>query len=123
VVLVTSPQVSKVDPALVAVNQALRGYQGAWDDLVDSWLVVRIGNPDWVYKWRLQVGGVVAMAESMRQARVVQGCSFMDKHEISFGMVWFVVQFDFHVVDMHVTFEGRHAVKSCAMVCPFILPG
>jgi D-glycerate 3-kinase len=53
--LITCPQVSKVDPALVAVNQALKGYQSAWDDLVDSWLVVRIGNPDWVYKWRLQV--------------------------------------------------------------------
>lgn len=38
-------QVSQVDPALVAVNQALRAYKAAWDDLVDSWLVIRIGDP------------------------------------------------------------------------------
>lgn len=43
-----------VDPALVQVNQFLRAYKAAWDDLVDSWLVVRIGDPQWVYQWRLQ---------------------------------------------------------------------
>ncbi|KXZ53368.1 hypothetical protein GPECTOR_7g1264 [Gonium pectorale] len=43
-----------VDPALAAVNAALRSYRAAWDDLVDSWLVVRIGDPQWVYQWRLQ---------------------------------------------------------------------
>ncbi|KAG1670117.1 hypothetical protein FOA52_013693 [Chlamydomonas sp. UWO 241] len=43
-----------VDPDLVKVNACLRQYAGTWDALVDSWLVVRIGDPQWVYKWRLQ---------------------------------------------------------------------
>ena len=34
-----------VDKDLVAVNRLLRQYQGAWDSLVDSWLVIRIGDP------------------------------------------------------------------------------
>lgn len=67
-VVVYQWQVSKVDPSLVAVNQALKGYQGAWDDLVDCWLVVRIGNPDWVYKWRLQVCGTSMAQQSLCNA-------------------------------------------------------
>ncbi|PNH03549.1 D-glycerate 3-kinase, chloroplastic [Tetrabaena socialis] len=43
-----------VEPALVTVNEILTSYRQAWDDLVDSWLVVRIGDPQWVFKWRLQ---------------------------------------------------------------------
>lgn len=34
-----------VDPNLVAVNLFLKDYRAAWDSLVDSWLVVRIGDP------------------------------------------------------------------------------
>ena len=36
------------------VNQHLHAYKDAWDSLVDSWLVIRIGDPQWVYQWRLQ---------------------------------------------------------------------
>ncbi|EFJ45240.1 hypothetical protein VOLCADRAFT_94435 [Volvox carteri f. nagariensis] len=43
-----------VEPALAAVNEQLRSYRTTWDELVDSWLVIRIGDPQWVYKWRLQ---------------------------------------------------------------------
>lgn len=43
-----------VEPALVKVNELLASYRAAWDELVDSWLVIRIGDPQWVYKWRLQ---------------------------------------------------------------------
>ncbi|GLC45781.1 hypothetical protein PLESTB_001156700 [Pleodorina starrii] len=43
-----------VEPALAAVNEHLTSYRAAWDELVDSWLVIRIGDPQWVYQWRLQ---------------------------------------------------------------------
>lgn len=45
---------AQVDPALAAVNQQLTAYQAAWDELVDSWLVIRIKSPQVVFKWRLQ---------------------------------------------------------------------
>ena len=44
----------QVDPDLVAINEKLREYKEAWDAYVDAWLVVRVGSPDWVYRWRLQ---------------------------------------------------------------------
>lgn len=30
-------------------------YREAWDSYVDSWLVVRVAQPDYAYRWRLQV--------------------------------------------------------------------
>eukprot|EP00955_Chlamydomonas_euryale_P070709 360838-Chlamydomonas_euryale.AAC.2 len=36
------------------VNELLAEYAGMWDALVDAWLVVRIGDPQWVFQWRLQ---------------------------------------------------------------------
>lgn len=60
--LIRPMQAAAVDPALGAVNAALRAYEAAWDSHVDSWLVVRIGDPTWVFKWRLQVGRVVYFA-------------------------------------------------------------
>jgi D-glycerate 3-kinase len=39
---------------LVPVDAALRGYKQSWDSFVDSWLVVRVGDPRWVFAWRLQ---------------------------------------------------------------------
>ncbi|MEW5306033.1 MAG: hypothetical protein WDW38_009971 [Sanguina aurantia] len=47
-------EVAAVDPALVPVNRQLAGYKEAWDQWVDNWLVVRIEDPQWVFKWRLQ---------------------------------------------------------------------
>jgi pantothenate kinase-related protein Tda10 len=47
-------QAEAVAPGLGAVNAALRAYEAAWDRQVDSWLVVRIDDPSWVYAWRLQ---------------------------------------------------------------------
>eukprot|EP00873_Tetraselmis_striata_P028065 jgi/Tetstr1/448329/TSEL_035613.t1 len=46
--------VAAVDANLLPVNAALRGYQEAWDSWVDSWLVIRVDDPQYVYKWRLQ---------------------------------------------------------------------
>jgi D-glycerate 3-kinase len=45
-----------VDPHLLPVNAFLRGYRDAWDSHVDAWLVVRVAQPDYAYRWRLQVG-------------------------------------------------------------------
>ncbi|KAG2438369.1 hypothetical protein HYH02_010824 [Chlamydomonas schloesseri] len=50
----SAAQLAAIDPALPVVNEQLRGYRAAWDELVDSWLVIRIGDPQWVFKWRLQ---------------------------------------------------------------------
>lgn len=44
----------KVDPALVPVNAFLQDYKEAWDSTVDAWLVVRVADPQFAYKWRLQ---------------------------------------------------------------------
>ena len=35
----------KVDPSLVDVNSFLKSYKAVWDELVDSWLVIQIGDP------------------------------------------------------------------------------
>mmetsp|Transcript_14462 Transcript_14462/g.45974 ORF Transcript_14462/g.45974 Transcript_14462/m.45974 type:complete len:388 (-) Transcript_14462:69-1232(-) len=42
-----------VDTDLVPVNSYLANYS-AWDAQVDSWLVVRVDDPQWVFNWRLQ---------------------------------------------------------------------
>lgn len=44
-----------VDPNLRPVNAFLRSYREAWDSHVDAWLVVRVAQPDYAYRWRLQV--------------------------------------------------------------------
>lgn len=44
----------QVDADLVSINEKLREYEAAWDAYVDSWLVVKVGAPEWVYRWRLQ---------------------------------------------------------------------
>lgn len=43
-----------VDPNLVPVNAFLRSYEAAWDSHVDAWLVVRVKQPEYAYRWRLQ---------------------------------------------------------------------
>ncbi|KAI3438644.1 hypothetical protein D9Q98_001066 [Chlorella vulgaris] len=47
-------EAAAVDPALLPVNTFLRGYEAAWDSFVDAWLVVRVAQPDYAYRWRLQ---------------------------------------------------------------------
>jgi D-glycerate 3-kinase len=43
-----------VHPSLPAVNEALRSYAAAIESRVDAWVVVRVGEPRWVFSWRLQ---------------------------------------------------------------------
>eukprot|EP00897_Mesotaenium_endlicherianum_P010735 jgi/Mesen1/9690/ME000680S09093 len=42
-----------ITPQLEQVNANLAAYK-AWDDAVDSWIIVQVATPEWVYKWRLQ---------------------------------------------------------------------
>ena len=46
--------VTAVDPHLTPVNAFLKEYQRAWDSFVDTWLVVRVSDPQYAYQWRLQ---------------------------------------------------------------------
>eukprot|EP00210_Caulerpa_lentillifera_P008624 g8227.t1 len=46
--------VKSVDVNLVPINEALRRYESAWDSHVDYWLVIKVQDPSWVGKWRLQ---------------------------------------------------------------------
>ncbi len=43
-----------VHPSLPAVNAALRTYPAAIESRVDAWVSVRVGDPTWVFSWRLQ---------------------------------------------------------------------
>lgn len=42
-----------VSPDLAEVNARLPAY-AEWHDEVDAWAVIKVGDPSWVYKWRLQ---------------------------------------------------------------------
>ena len=44
----------QVSTDLVSINEKLRDYEAAWDAHVDAWLVVKVGTPEWVHRWRLQ---------------------------------------------------------------------
>ncbi len=63
----------------MAVNQELRAYKAAWDDLVDSWLVIRIQDPQvrgtLGSSSTLGSGGHRAAAHRRRAARVPGPCS------------------------------------------------
>lgn len=43
-----------VDPQLQVVNERLAAYHSAWDRYIDSWIIIQVSNPGWVYKWRQQ---------------------------------------------------------------------
>jgi len=46
--------IQSVDENLLLVNEALKAYKDAWDQWADCWLVIRVEDPQYVYKWRLQ---------------------------------------------------------------------
>lgn len=43
-----------VSPCLSEVDRRLCSYQASWDAFVHAWLVVEVGDPAWVFKWRLE---------------------------------------------------------------------
>lgn len=47
--------VKAVDPQLEIVNKNLEAYYNAWDKYIDAWVVIKIKDPSYVYRWRLQV--------------------------------------------------------------------
>lgn len=47
-------EVVKVSPHLAPINKALKSLEGEWDSFVDSWLVVKLNTPEYVFKWRLE---------------------------------------------------------------------
>jgi hypothetical protein len=46
--------VAAVDPQLVAVNKNLVAYHDAWHKMIDSWVIIQVSDPVWVYTWRQQ---------------------------------------------------------------------
>ncbi|XP_077211925.1 D-glycerate 3-kinase, chloroplastic-like [Tasmannia lanceolata] len=46
--------VKEVDPQLEVVNRHLKAYYDAWDKFIQSWLVIKIKEPNCVFQWRLQ---------------------------------------------------------------------
>ena len=63
-----------VDPALPEVDRRLCSYQAAWDAFAHAWLVVEVGDPTWVFNWRLE-------AEQKMKAAGGDGMSDMEVHE------------------------------------------
>jgi len=51
---VDDESVMSVDSHLLPINEALKGYKSAWDAFVDAWLVIKVADPAWVGKWRLE---------------------------------------------------------------------
>jgi len=43
-------EAAAVDPSLTPVNEKLREYESAWDMHADVWIVVRVPDPNCVYK-------------------------------------------------------------------------
>ncbi|XP_048603436.1 D-glycerate 3-kinase, chloroplastic isoform X2 [Brassica napus] len=46
--------VKAVDPQLETVNKNLEAYYEAWDKYINAWVVIKIKDPSYVYRWRLQ---------------------------------------------------------------------
>eukprot|EP00252_Welwitschia_mirabilis_P004367 TRINITY_DN1470_c0_g1_i1.p1 TRINITY_DN1470_c0_g1~~TRINITY_DN1470_c0_g1_i1.p1 ORF type:complete len:448 (+),score=64.56 TRINITY_DN1470_c0_g1_i1:244-1587(+) len=46
--------VKAIDPQLEVVNRNLSLYYESWERFIGSWIVIKVDNPEWVYKWRLQ---------------------------------------------------------------------
>ncbi|XP_058071314.1 D-glycerate 3-kinase, chloroplastic-like [Magnolia sinica] len=46
--------VKAVSPQLEIINKKLEAYYDAWDKFVQSWIIIKISNPNCVFRWRLQ---------------------------------------------------------------------
>ncbi|KAF2595412.1 hypothetical protein F2Q70_00045783 [Brassica cretica] len=49
-----SEVVKSVDPQLETVNKNLEAYYDAWDKYINAWVIIKIKDPSYVYRWRLQ---------------------------------------------------------------------
>ncbi|CAM6095088.1 unnamed protein product [Calypogeia fissa] len=46
--------VTAIDPQLALVNKNLEGYHDAWHRFINSWMIIEVGDPNWVFEWRLE---------------------------------------------------------------------
>lgn len=46
--------VKRVDPQLELVNKNLEAYYDAWDKFIETWIIIKIKDPNCVYAWRSQ---------------------------------------------------------------------
>ena len=44
----------QIDKDLLPVNQKLAEYKEKWDRYVDAWLVIKVSDPAFVFRWRQQ---------------------------------------------------------------------
>ena len=51
---VPDKEAARVDPDLEVVNGFLKAYKNAWDQYCDSWLIIKVANPEFSHKWRLE---------------------------------------------------------------------
>jgi D-glycerate 3-kinase len=70
---------------LVAVNKNLAAYNDAWHKMIDSWIIIQVGDPHWVYKWRQQAeagmragGGSGMTDEQVRCTSCLPGAKIKD---------------------------------------------
>lgn len=57
-----------------------RSYKEAWDSSVDSWLVVRVAQPDYAYRWRLQAEQAMrASGKSAMTDEQVRGAAVLSR--------------------------------------------
>lgn len=45
---------AQVSPELVPINESLKQLESAWDSFVDTWIVVKVNDPENVFQWRLE---------------------------------------------------------------------
>ena len=71
----------QVSGDLVSIDKKLQDYMAAWDAYVDAWLVVKVGTPEWVQRWRLQAehamrdSGKPGMTDEQVVAKPFMACS------------------------------------------------
>ena len=52
----------QVNSDLQPVNERLKEYVEAWDSFVDAWLVIKVADPAFVFRWRQQAERVMKAA-------------------------------------------------------------
>lgn len=78
------PKEDTVEGDLEPINDMLADYK-QWNDMVDSWMVVRIDQLDYVFDWRLQA------EQKMREG----GKSGMTDDEVCFCLASLIIQYLF----------------------------
>ncbi|KAK9815067.1 hypothetical protein WJX73_006615 [Symbiochloris irregularis] len=75
---VTKEAAAAVDPNLVGVNERLQDYQ-RWHEQVDAWLILKVSDPAYVYRWREQAE-VVLRSKGKGGMTEAQVKDFVDRY-------------------------------------------